>query len=139
MAPPAGANPGSPSRPPDRKLRPIERVRRPGEFRTILRRGRCFRDPILRIHFLESRRELPRLGLVVSRKVGGAVVRNRVKRIIREIFRREKWRLDPPLDLVLTPSPQAGPRDRSAYAEVFERFIAWLGSRPRSRPSGGAP
>ena len=42
-----------------------------------------------------------RLGLTMSRKVGGAVVRNRVKRCVREWFRDVRERLEPGIDLVV--------------------------------------
>lgn len=43
----------------------------------------------------------PRLGLTVSRRVGNAVVRNRLKRRVREWFRRARAELEPGLDLVV--------------------------------------
>ena len=42
-----------------------------------------------------------RLGVTVTRKVGGAVRRNRAKRLLREIFRRNRAALEPPMDLVV--------------------------------------
>jgi ribonuclease P protein component len=42
-----------------------------------------------------------RLGITATRKVGGAVQRNRIKRVMREIFRRHRRTLAPPLDLVV--------------------------------------
>jgi len=121
--------PESPASPPDRRLRPVERVQRPAEFQKVLKLGVCFRDPILRIHFLENGRELSRLGMVVSKKMGGAVMRNRLKRLFREVFRHSKWRLGAPLDVVFIPGSKAGPRGRSEYEAVFERFIGWHRSR----------
>jgi ribonuclease P protein component len=41
-----------------------------------------------------------RLGVTVTRKVGGAVLRNRIKRLVREAFRRERHLFDPGYDLV---------------------------------------
>jgi ribonuclease P protein component len=120
----------------DRRLRPFERIQRPIEFQAVLRHGRCFRDPLLRIHFLEKGREYSRLGLVVSRKVGKAVERNRLKRMFRELFRLRKWDLPVPADLVFIPSPQKDQRERAAYAQVVDRFIGWQRSRAAARPGG---
>ena len=48
-----------------------------------------------------------RIGITVSRKVGGAVLRNRVKRWIRECVRRQRPEFTPTLDLVIVARPGA--------------------------------
>jgi len=53
------------------------------------------------VYALPAARALPRLGVTVSSKVGGSVVRNRAKRLIREVYRRCPSILDCGLDLVI--------------------------------------
>jgi ribonuclease P protein component len=66
---------------------------------------------------------VPRLGIVASRKVGNAVVRNRVKRLIREVFRRSSDARPAGVDLVVIPRP--GFLDAS-YDELQRDFSGTL-------------
>jgi ribonuclease P protein component len=62
-----------------------------------------------------------RLGITVSRKVGGAVVRNRVKRLFREIFRKSSAEIPNHLDLVV--NAKRGCADAS-YIELYAEFVS---------------
>lgn len=64
-----------------------------------------------------------RLGVVVSRKVGGAVVRSRAKRLLREAFRLHQHEFVGPLDLVLVARPSIAGR---AFAEVEKDLLGTL-------------
>ena len=65
-----------------------------------------------------------RLGLTVSRKVGGAVVRNRVKRLFREIFRRSGAEIHPSFDIVLNAKRGCA---GAGYRELQAEFLAVMG------------
>lgn len=47
----------------------------------------------------------PRLGITTSRKVGNAPARNRVRRMVREFFRRNRLSIDPPRDVLVIARP----------------------------------
>ena len=66
-----------------------------------------------------------RIGTAVSRKVGNAVVRNRIRRLIKEVFRKMREDL-PPADLVVIAKPHAHEID--GYASVAEELTPALTS-----------
>ena len=73
--------------PPDRRFRPHEHLRRPADFRRVYDRRRSVSDDRLIVYAADNHLPFNRIGLSVSRKVGGAVERNRVRRRLREIVR----------------------------------------------------
>jgi ribonuclease P protein component len=85
------------------------RLSRSAEFERVYRQGRSTANRHLVLYaFPNPSAERPRLGLSVSRKVGGAVERNRVKRLLREAFARTEAELSPGQDVVVVARPQAG-------------------------------
>lgn len=85
------------------------RLSRSADFDRVFRQGRSFaaRELVLYV-FPRGEATDSRLGLSVSRKVGGAVERNRVKRVLREAFAHESQRLPAGTDAVIVARQGAG-------------------------------
>ncbi len=87
---------------------PEARLRKRYEFNTVYRMGCKKNTPHFLLLLSNSTGSQSRLGVTVSRKIGNAVVRNRVKRIIREYFRCNRFRFHSPVDLSIIAKRGAG-------------------------------
>ena len=83
------------------RFRPAERVRRRAEYQQIYDRGAKSHSRYFTIFVLANPQAAGRLGIAATRKLGGSVERNRAKRLIREVFRRNK--IAPGYDVVVIP------------------------------------
>jgi ribonuclease P protein component len=107
------------------------RLSRSAEFERVYRQGRSKGNRFLVLYAFpreDSAGDGPRLGLSVGRRVGGAVERTRVKRVLREAFWEEARRLPEGSDYVVVARPEAlalAERDgtdgvRTALAELVD-------------------
>jgi ribonuclease P protein component len=71
-------------------FRPHERIRRRSEFQQVYEHGVRIHGRYSTLFILANKLEVGRLGIAATKKLGGAVQRNRAKRLIREVFRRNK-------------------------------------------------
>jgi ribonuclease P protein component len=83
-------------------LRSTERIRRRAEFQNVYERGVRVRGRCSTTFILATDRGVGRLGIAATKKLGGAVQRNRAKRLIREVFRRNK--IAAGFDVVVVPN-----------------------------------
>src|SRR5437867_3203411 len=99
----------TPSQPKPNAFRPAEHLRRPSDFRRVYERRRSVSDAFLIVYARENGLPHLRLGLSVSRKVGQATHRNRLRRLYREAFRLTRQAMPTGLDLVLIPRTSQEP------------------------------
>jgi ribonuclease P protein component len=106
----------------------VERVRRRPEYVAIYEQGRRHTGRLMTVFVQVNQLGRARLGIAATRKLGPAVVRNRAKRLVREVFRRNK----PPggLDIVVIPRRELVEAD---YAHVESDFLSILARRGSPR------
>lgn len=110
------------------------RLRTGAEFHAVFQARVSVADGLFVLYGLDNDDGLSRLGLSVSRKVGGAVVRNRWKRVLREAFRLNVEQLPVGLDFVIVPRAVPPPTMPLA-AESLLRLSSDLLRRLRNRKS----
>lgn len=62
-------------------------LRKDSDFRKVYKHGKSIANKYLVMYILENKSEESRLGISVSKKVGKAIIRNRVRRLIKEVYR----------------------------------------------------
>lgn len=109
-----------------------QRLRSGRDIRAVLQQGLRASDPWLAVHARPNGLPQARLALAVSRKVSPrAVVRNRLKRLIRESFRHSAGPLAG-LDLVVVPRPAAAAIEPARLRDSLDKL--WPAIRLRCKP-----
>ena len=100
-------------------------LRKSKQYSLVYRRGRSWANSQLAMKVLPNDLNLTRLGISTSRRVGKAVVRNRVKRLLREILRsqqvKEGW------DIVIIARPQSSNTTYERLGKSAEDLLARAG------------
>ena len=92
------------------------------DFSAAFKKGRRFKHKALTMiaykRNVADGLALRRLGLVTSKKVGKAIVRNKVKRRLREIFRTNKHLMEPGLDIIFISGPETASQDYNSLKKL---------------------
>ena len=114
------------------------RITRSGDFDAVYQRGRSAANRHLVVYAFAREGRSPgspaRLGLSVSRKVGGAVERNRVKRVLRERFAEIVSALPAGIDVVVIARPGAAEYLEERGSESLGARLAELAERATRTP-----
>jgi len=77
------------------------RLRRNNDFQRVRQLGKIYASPLMVLAFLRNGLEDSRFGFVVSKRLGNAVKRNKIKRRMREIARTRLVNIEPGFDIVI--------------------------------------
>ncbi len=106
------------------KMNPAVTVKENYEFRRIYRKGRSAVSPCLVVYCQKNRRGQSRLGVTVSTKLGHAVVRNRVRRRLREIYRLNREKMPAGYDIIVVARVRAA---ETPYRKLERQYLRCLG------------
>ena len=93
------------------------------DFRTVYKKGKCFKDKYLVMYILENGKDINRLGITVSKKVGNSVVRHHITRLVRESYRLHEEMFHSSWDIVVV--ARVASKDKS-YREIESSLLHLL-------------
>lgn len=96
---------------------------RPADFAAVQASGTSRSHPLMTIRCLRTGSDGVRFGLATSRALGGAVVRNRVRRRLRETLRVMAPSFQPGWDVLIIARPALVDADHEALVEALERLL----------------
>ena len=98
-----------------------KRLRRNKEFQRVYRYGKCTVSKWAVVYVLTNQGDRPaRMGFVTGKKLGCAVVRNRIRRLMKEVYRHQQDRLKPGRDIVMV---GRGFLKEASYGEAEQHIL----------------
>jgi ribonuclease P protein component len=110
------------------------RIRKRPDFERAYETGTRVHGDLMTVFFVPNDHQRSRFGVAATRKIGSAVVRNKAKRLAREMFRRH--RLQSGVDVVIVPRREM---PGAAFSRLEAEFLAILDRRNNGRRGQGRP
>jgi ribonuclease P protein component len=108
---------------PDERFPKSDRILKREIFRRTYEGGKKYQAKFFTAFVISNQLESSRLGITVTRKTGKSVDRNRSRRLVREVFRKNKWRVPPGVDIVINVKDAL---NRAGYEELESDFVEFL-------------
>jgi len=106
-----------------------QRLRSQAEFEHVYKSGQRFTQPLFQVTACANAHGFPRLGLsIAARTVGNAVARNRIRRLVRDVFRLAQHDL-PAIDIVVAARSAARTASSAALRNDLEQALSTLRER----------
>lgn len=107
------------------KIRPV--LTKNNEFHRVYSRGKYAASATLVVYYLKNGIDITRVGITTSKKIGNAVKRNRIRRLIKENMRQLFYKLPKGIDIVIV----ARKAEKQANVDTVGRELRYLFSRLR--------
>lgn len=104
-------------------MRKCERLTKNKEFKNVYKAGRRWSGPFFTMYIKKNGSNCTRLGVSVSKRVGNSVVRNRVKRRIKEIFRINMGKIKKGFDIVVSTKPAISTAEFKDIEKELKRLL----------------
>lgn len=103
-------------------MRRFPSIKKNSDFQIVYKNGKSYANKLLIMYVYKTGNEDTRIGISVSKKVGNSVVRHRITRLIREIFRLHREQTDSGLDIIVVARAAARESDYKKMESAYRHL-----------------